>query len=317
MIIYKIILIRNKEDIKNVLKGIGIRITGILIPLVLFAIYFSINNIWGEFFNYCIFGIKEFDNKIAYTKLFEEELIIKILAILAPLILIYMLYIYFKTRKKQSEYNINIFTIVPFTIAGIFVMYPIAEKGHFLIGIYPIILVLIYIFSKCSKRYIKKEKIKIFIKSLIEMFVITSSVAVIIFLSIPSLCEYTTGTRKSQLNHFEFIPMEKELEERINEVANFIEKQDKYVYILDSEAAIYKISWDRYNKDYDMFLKGNFGKNGNKKIIEQIQKNEEGIYLIKNNQHPRNWQSPEEIVKYVLENLKKTGEISIYDIYEK
>ena len=38
------------------------------------------------------------------------------------------------------------------------------------------------------------------------------------------------------------------------------EKENKKVYILDAEAAIYMIPINNYNKDYDMFLKGNIGK---------------------------------------------------------
>ena len=61
---------------------------------------------------------------------------------------------------------------------------------------------------------------------------------------------------------------------------------------------------NKYNKNYDMFLKGNIGKDGEKGQIEIIKQN---LKL--------NWQTPTEVIKYIRENLNKIGEISIYEIY--
>ena len=74
---------------------------------------------------------------------------------------------------------------------------------------------------------------------------------------------------------------------------------------------------NKYNKDYDMFLKGNIGKDGEEGQIEKIkQKDENTIYLIKRKGLNLNWQTPLKVIEYVRENLKLTGEISIYEIYQ-
>lgn len=39
------------------------------------------------------------------------------------------------------------------------------------------------------------------------------------------------------------------------------------MYILDYSVAIYMIPVDIYNKNYDMFNKGNFGQNGEKRLL--------------------------------------------------
>ena len=67
-----------------------------------------------------------------------------------------------------------------------------------------------------------------------------------------------------------------------------------------------------------MFLKGNIGKNGEKGQIEKIKKeaNENTIYLIKNEKYSLNWQTPKTVLDYIRLNFKKTGELTIFDIYE-
>ena len=50
--------------------------------------------------------------------------------------------------------------------------------------------------------------------------------------------------------------------ENINKIDEFIlsnEKKGKSVYILDAAAAMYMIPLNKYNKDYDMLMQGNFG----------------------------------------------------------
>jgi len=116
------------------------------------------------------------------------------------------------------------------------------------------------------------------------------------------------------------IEIEDYLQKRINQIDEFIleqEKQGKKVYVLDAEAAIYMIPINKYNKDYDMFLKGNIGKDGEEGQIEKIkQKDENTIYLIKRKGLNLNWQTPLKVIEYIRENLKLTGEISIYEIYQ-
>ena len=89
------------------------------------------------------------------------------------------------------------------------------------------------------------------------------------------------------------------------------------MYILDAEAAIYMIPINKYNKDYDMFLKGNIGKDGEQGQIEKIKnKSENELLLIRKPNLRTNWQTPLNVINYVRENLEKKGEISIYEVYK-
>ena len=166
--------------------------------------------------------------------------------------------------------------------------------------------------------YENKQKAIIYLRYFIEL----SSILFLLYLTIsyttPKLCEYFSNTYTSKLLHFSQIPIDKALEERIEEVSSFIKNQTKPVHILDAEGAIYTIPLDRYDKNYDMFLKGNLGGKGQLGQAEQITKEaDSSIYLIKKPEYGRNWQSPEEVVKFVLDNFTKSGEINIYNIYER
>ena len=63
-----------------------------------------------------------------------------------------------------------------------------------------------------------------------------------------------------ELQNFKYIKAESNGIQKIDQFIAECEKNDKTVYILDSTAPIYMIPINKYNKDYDMFLKGNLGR---------------------------------------------------------
>lgn len=121
----------------------------------------------------------------------------------------------------------------------------------------------------------------------------------------------------NELKHFKYIPTFSS--ERIQKIDNFILEQNKNgneVYILDATAALYMIPLDKYNKDYDMFLKGNIGAKGEDGQIEKLENANNTVLLIMNERHRRNWQNPEKVRQYIINNWTKTGQIENFDIYQ-
>ena len=89
---------------------------------------------------------------------------------------------------------------------------------------------------------------------------------------------------------------------------------NKYkVLILDPSAVTYMIPIDRYDKNYNMLLKGNLGSNSYEKITKEINNNKNIRYLIRNNED--NWQIPKDIISFTKKNKKKIDEIGVYDVY--
>ena len=87
--------------------------------------------------------------------------------------------------------------------------------------------------------------------------------------------------------------------------------------MLDSNAVVYMIPMDRYNKDYDMFNIGNFGEKGENGKIEDLKNEDDIIVLLRNNEFPMHWQHPLKVRKYIEDNWIKIDTIEMYDVYKK
>lgn len=320
-VIFPILTFQNKIDFKSYFKLSVIKILGILIPLFLLMIYLICTNAFSDFIDYTILGIKTFSNSISYTTLVtSQNIAIKLLSIGLPIfILISGIYLF---KKKQK----NLYGFYAYSLASLIVIYPISDHIHFLIGIIPFLILFAYllfqfissIYSPANKKQNLLTKIKNFLyeflKGLIAIGLICYTITSCILLK-----EYFNNSEKNHtINHYQSIPISEQLQNKINEIDNYILlNENNNVYILDSEAAIYMISLNQYHKNFDMFLKGNLGSQGEIGQIEKINQLEKGTkILIKNEQYKLNWQTPLEIISYIKNNFDKIGEISIFDIYE-
>ena len=287
---------------------------GILVPLICFSIYLISNNAAKDFIDYTILGLKTFSNKIEYITLFKQP-IIAILAIIVPITMIITFILLFK-RKTINQ----LYPLFAYSISSFIVTFPISDKIHFAIGsVITFILGIYLIYEFIIKKFTEKLKIKtkIILYGIIS-FLIIFVILIIFYNSLKNIDRnYIKADKETELAHFINTPENKGLKERITYIDSYIKKQKeegKKVYILDAEAAIYNIPLDIYNKDYDMFNKGNLGAKDEEGIIERIEK-EDAIYLIKKGN--LNWQNPNKVRKYIIENLKQKGELSIFLIYEK
>ena len=87
---------------------------------------------------------------------------------------------------------------------------------------------------------------------------------------------------KDLFKHFKNIPLTAGYIRITQKLSDFYkENNDKKIIIADSDACVYDIPMDIYNKNFDMFNKGNFGKDGEKGIINDIENSTNTIYLIK------------------------------------
>lgn len=324
---YKIIFVQNKKEFIEYLKTAFKRIIGILIPMILVCIYLIATNSLQDFINYAVLGISTFSNKIPYAQLMNnDKKEIQILSRILPFILLAMAVLTIVLQNKKKKENIGntdnkILTILIYSLSTIIIMYPISDEIHFLIAgtitfiglAYILYLLGITIYNKINLQSKKK------IYKITSLMISIIAIAFIAVRGIENITEYTKQEKNETIEHYKNIQISKYLQERINEIDNFIleqEKENKKVYILDAEAAIYMIPINNYNKDYDMFLKGNIGKDGQEGQIQKIkQKETNEIILIRKRNLQSNWQTPTEVVNYVRENLEFMGEVSIYEVY--
>lgn len=324
---YKIIFVQNKKEFIEYLKTAFKRIIGILIPMILVFIYLIATNSLQDFINYAVLGISTFSNKIPYAQLMNnDKKEIQILSRIMPFILLAMAVLTIVLQNKKKKENIGnidnkILTMLIYSLSTIIIMYPISDEIHFLIAstitfiglAYILYLLGIAIYNKINLQSKKK------IYKITSLMISIIAIAFITVRGIENITEYTKQEKNETIEHYKNIQISEYLQERINEIDIFIleqEKENKKVYILDAEAAIYMIPINNYNKDYDMFLKGNIGKDGQEGQIQKIkQKETNEIILIRKRNLQSNWQTPTEVVDYVRENLEFMGEVSIYEVY--
>ena len=318
---YNLLLVRSKEEFTQYLKSTGIKILGVLIPVAIIFIYLAINGAVDDFWDYCIAGIKTFTNKIPYSRLLDnEKLYIKILSIVAPITFMgTFLYSVFKRNK-------TFLIISSLSIASFSAVYPIADEVHFLIGILPtgiIICVILDFLIKAIVRGISKLINKIsnrekYINIWLEYFLIFMVIGITVwygYKSIPNIKDYFANC-KNDVKHFANIVITDYTYQKIQAMDYFIKSQDKPVYILDAEAALYQIPLDIYYKDYDMFLIGNIGSKGEEGQIEKLQKDTNKIVIIKSDGVSLNWQNPNKVREYVKQNMDYKYSILYFDVYE-
>lgn len=312
-VITVIYLLAEKRD-KQTLKAVAYRVCGVLIPCLILLIYLLATNSMSSFIDYCVLGIGTFKNSISYLKLLRGGDLTALLGMIAPFALVVLLVvniINIKQKKIQTkEGNLILFV---YAVAGFTVVYPIADKVHFVIAAFPSILITLYYICKKIQE-IKNIKVSIFIEHF--MNIITISFAGILILQAINDIYLYTQMDKSVLNHFSNIPISSTLQDRIIEVDAYIKDEKRDVYILDSEAAVYMIPLDKYNKDFDMFLKGNLGSASEEGQIEKIKNMENVVILIKNDKMTLNWQTPTSVIEYIRNNLKKIGTVSFFDVYQ-
>lgn len=309
----KLLFVRTKDDFKIYFKSLIYRIIGIIIPVLLVIGYLIINSAFEEFIDYTIKGISGFTNIISYESLVHWNLI-GVLSILVPISIIYGLVKSAISKDVQDIYLLTVYGLATFVIC-----FPISDKIHFLIGALPIVILILYeIYNliKFIKNKVLKRKKYIKVYRFILIFIECTIILFLIYNSLINLNKYFSESDDfCDLKHFSYISIDKRLENQINNVQKYIEKNEN-IKILDASAVTYMIPLDRYNKDYDMLNNGNLGFNGEERIIQEISNQRNVKYLILRDEITKNWQTPLEIMEYVKENKTKIGQIEIFDIYE-
>lgn len=115
------------------------RLIGITVNIIVLLIYLIANGILGDFIDYAIFGIGTFSNNLSYGQLLiDDNIIVRILAVIMPTLIFAMLIIYivsaFNKKLEDKEWLKNLAILLVYTLATIAVIIPIADKGHFIIG---------------------------------------------------------------------------------------------------------------------------------------------------------------------------------------
>lgn len=304
---YRLLEVRNKQDFKIFLSYVGVRLIGFIFVISAFVLILLVTGALPYYIDYCILGISTFTNKISYMGLIRNSnLIIRFLSAVPIIIVLLLGYIYIRKGKREA------LLLLVYSLIMMILVYPISDKSHFVLGVQGILISMAYLLNLFINKLPAQKKIEIFTNSFIECAMIATAVIFLIF----GINDFKSKNINLELEHFKYLPLSTESINNIKKVDEFIESQEKPVYILDSDAALYMIPVNRYNKNYDMFNQGNLGSKGEDGQIENLKNTENKIILIKNKKYSLNWQTPMKVRDYIIKNMTKTGEIHIFDIYE-
>ena len=306
------------------IKLIGVRIFGMMVPIIIFLIYLGVTGTFNDFINYAIKGVREFSNNVPYYRLFDSN--DKVVSIISRLfIIVYIpLFITFilesiKNKKLKDEL-INIYVLAFCSIPVIAIIYPISDDFHLMVASVFALIIISYLLILVLKKIGGLIKIDVFYKKLLLIGILF----IIILISFKNLIiERNINIKENVLvpfKHYEGIYVPEYLSKRISDVTDKVQAYSNSAresIIVDAEAAIYDIVLNRYKKNYDMLLIGNIGENGVEKIINEIKDSHNVYYFVKNPQYALNWQLPEDIVDYIRNNLKYHETVSVFDVYYK
>ena len=147
-VITVIYLLAEKRD-NQTLKAVTYRVCGVLIPCIILLIYLLATNSMSSFIDYCVLGIGTFKNSISYLKLLRGGDLNAFLGMIAPVTLV-ILFVVNIVNIKQKKIKSNASYLILFVnaVAEFTVLYPIADKVHFVIATFPSILITLYYICK-------------------------------------------------------------------------------------------------------------------------------------------------------------------------
>ena len=291
-------LLYEKNKIRNILKG-SLILTLLISIFILIMLKYGILD---GFISYTILGIKEFGQK----NIGSEIYIIKFLGIL--IIGIIMLYFINKKKLIEKEKIKNINTLSCFAFPLLMISYPIFNVFHIDLASFMMYILIIYTI------YILLLDIKpnktIFNKINICLIIVFS------IISITKICLYFNEIKYtySYDNIYFGAILDENLENKIEKVIKYIKESDEKVIVFSTEAGLYMMPLNRSNGNMDEPLLGNFGKDGENGVIEEISKMENTKIMI--NKEKNIYQESDKIIQYIKDNMNYIGEIEDLLIYQ-
>lgn len=298
-----------KLKIKNLIVEFLIFI--ILINLLLIILYTN-NNLYN-FINYTILGIKEFANKNIFIDI--SNILIIIFFIFSNLIcsIIFIKNKKIKIEKSEKE---KLIIMNCFSFPLILISWPIMNNIHVLLSIYLSIILFIFIINIILKKIEIKINKKIIISLLLFLIIINLGYSIYHFRNWRININYL----KSEYNIEKENPLygaviRKETIEKINNILKYIKNTENTVIICSKEAALYMVPLKLNNGMLDLPFLGNLGENGEEGLIEKIKNINNLEILIVKDEEELLWQESKIVRKYIIENMKKIGEIENFYIY--
>ena len=180
------------------------------------------------------------------------------------------------------------------------IMIPLFDTYHFAVAFLAFLLMILL---KIRKNIMKPE-----------LF----GISIIIFAVILT-CSFRLRGRivyPNNIRHFEYRFIDYESLVFTNKVNEFINKnKDREFVFLNSNGYYFRIINDMKISYIDLINTGNFGYDGSNKLLREIKKKKNAIFLVDRSELSLVKQTDKQALNYVLDNGKRIGKIDFYEIY--
>lgn len=265
------------------LKKVGRRFLGFIVPLFVFIIYLIITKSMIPFIDLCILGLFDFAS--------ENGKAFNIYFLLFIIMIGITIYFIVKDRKNLVNY---------YVLAFYSIMIPLFDIYHFMVAF---LAFLILILSKAKKDIIKP--------GLFGISIILFSAVLLMDSRFKSKIIYPNN-----IKHFEYRFIDYDSILFTNKVNDYIKKNsDREFVFLNSNGYYFRLINDIKISYIDLINAGNFGYNGSDKLLKEIKKRKNSIFLVDKSELSPIKQSDKQALNYVIDNGKKIGNIDFFDIY--
>lgn len=268
------------KDFKSFLKIIG----GMIIPLIIFVIYLLVFGLFKDFINVTVLGMFDFSS--------SNNLGINIWLILSIIILFVNIYILIKNKDKMTF----LFLLMPIGF-----IIPICDLNHFSYLLFCLLVIYLINFD-----YKKEFNVPIIICSIIFIvgyFYINISTYKTTFYDSKHYPNFYTSA--------DFVALNDSVDVLVSEY-----KMNNYI-LLGENTVFYNINHERDINYYSNLFYGNFGYDGENRIISEFDNKKDTYFIINKNSYNNINQFDNDICDYIFKNYKLITEDSNYFVYYK
>ena len=311
VIIYE--LFENKLSKKYILDQLK-KFIFFLMPSSLVLLFMHFNGNLEGFINYCFGGLFEFggSNLVFTAAPFYYALPLSSIGIYIFTIL--KKDTIFKTFKNNFWYTLKLLFI--FALVNTFTVYPIFNSSHFIYTFpYHLIFIFYYLDTLILKEIFDEDKYYIYGKifALTILVLLLGRTLLYFFYDYDLISKY-----RNRNTPFDNLYSYTDTMIKTNDLKEYILEQEKQgitVLICSHDAAFPMIELKKSNGMYDLLFNGNLGYKGKDKVYSDIDNLKNTEFLVVTNEEDIFVQEPQEIRKYIMDNLELKGQIHNYSIY--
>lgn len=300
-----------RKDIKTIIKKLISTYGVFLIITAIWVAALALQGQFNDFINYCFLGLGEFASN--NTRISWENIVYYGIPFLTIFGLIFIKK-KFKLTEESKFVKTTIFFLC-FMFASLLIGYPIFNRFHIILAIFVSIVYCAYVMEQLVSRMVELFNIRI-VKIILIVFI-----GIVCAMNLYNICNYATKLLNKDYtltydNPYFGTVATKEVEETIKQVMNFVElkkENNQNVIIFATEANIYQIALKGNNQDFDLPFLGNWGYNGEERVLNKIKNLKNTFILIK--EEDIIGQESTKIKDYIKNNYNKTGEIAGLEIY--